>query len=49
MKKIYNRHNWKGSNKYWVEKDSDLVIRSEQNIYPFRRAYKIEYFYKFKN
>ncbi len=41
--------NWKGSNKYWVEKDSDLVIRSEQNIYPFRKTYKIEYFYKFKN
>ena len=38
---------WEFVNKYWVDKSSDLVIRSEQNLYPFRESYLIEYYYKF--
>ena len=40
---------WSGTNKYWIKKDSDLVLRSEQFIYPLRKVYRIEYFYKFKD
>ena len=38
---------WEFVNKYWVDKSSDLVIRSEQNLYPFRKTYVIEFYYKF--
>ena len=38
---------WKYINKYWVDKNSDLVLRSEQYIYPFRKSYLIEYYFKY--
>lgn len=38
---------WKFINKYWIEKNSDLVLRSEQHIYPFRKSYLIDYYYKY--
>lgn len=38
---------WKYVNKYWIDKDSDLVLRSEQYIYPFRKSYLIDYYYKY--
>lgn len=38
---------WETVNKYWVDVSSDLVVRSEQNLYPFRKTYYIEYYYKF--
>ena len=38
---------WESVNKYWIDRGSDLVIRSEQNLYPFRKTYLIEFYYKF--
>ena len=38
---------WESVNKYWIDKRSDLVVRSEQHLYPFRKIYIIDYYYKF--
>lgn len=38
---------WKYVNKYWVDKNSDLVLRSEQYFYPFRKPYLIDYYLKY--
>lgn len=37
---------WKGVNLYWVDSETNLVLRSRQEIHPYEDTINIEFYYK---